>query len=82
MKSAGSSWVGEAGWACGVWSTEAIYLLVLSLVEYIICRALHGMVRLPKNLIIGVRSAWTAADEARRARVANIFKIVVVLENC
>jgi hypothetical protein len=35
------------------------------------------MVRLPKNLIIGVRSAWAAAAEARRARVANIFKKVL-----
>ena len=27
VKSAGSSWDGDAGCACGVWSTEAVALL-------------------------------------------------------
>jgi hypothetical protein len=27
VKSAGSSWDGEAGWTCGVWSIDAINVL-------------------------------------------------------
>lgn len=37
MKSAGSSWVGEAGWALGVWSTEPTAVIL-----EIVCN--HGSV--------------------------------------
>ena len=73
LKSAGSSCDGDAGWACGVWSTEAAGRLELG--SYT-CntenRDVPGVLRFPRNLINGVRSACAA--EARRALVANILQ--------
>ena len=73
MKSAGSSWDGDAGCAWGVWSTEAAGRLELdSYIDNKKNRDIPGVARFPRNLISGVRSACAA--EARRALVANILQ--------
>lgn len=59
-----------------MWSTEAVEFVSPATQDLNMCsRVIPGIVRFPKNLIRGVRSACAPAAEARRTLVANIFAV-------
>ena len=77
MKDAGSELVGDAGWGWGEWSIEAAKIVHVSfgLLGFGALvpadkSVIPGVVRLPMNLMEGVRSACAAAW--RRTLVVNM----------